>query len=320
MTHQTAKLLSAVAAIALLAGGAAAQDYPTRQINLIIPHGAGSSADIGGRIVADELSQRIGQNIIVENREGAGSTIGMDYALRQQPDGYTIVLVAISNTINHNLQDQLPFDVTTDVQGISAGWSAPNVAALNADIPVTNLQEFIELVQERPQGFDYATAGNGTSQHFSGELLKMLTGLDLEHVPYSVGTQAISDALGGQEILVFNSAPGLQSHIESGGLRPIGVTSSVRSPILPDVPTFAEQGLEGYDVSAWWGFAASSEVPEEIIGFLSTEIQAVIDSEKVQAQFARLGATASGSTPEAYNAFIAAEVEKYRGLIEAAGL
>lgn len=298
----------------------ASESYPERDITLIVPHGSGSSADVGARIIADRLSDKIGQNMVVTNQPGAGSTIGMNSALREDPDGYTIVLVAISNAINHSLQESTPFDVTTDVQGVSAGWSATNVAAVNPDVPADDIIEYIEMVRQGDKDYEYSSAGIGTSQHFSGEMLKILADIELEHVPYSVGTQSISDALGGSDHIVFNSAPGLQSHLESGGLKALGVTSNQRSPILPDIETFEEQGLEGFDVTAWWGFAASAEVPDEIVSYLSENIREVIQEDGVQEKFTNLGASAEGSTPEEYQEFIRSEVDKYEEIIDTANI
>jgi tripartite-type tricarboxylate transporter receptor subunit TctC len=313
---------TAIAAAAMLTAGSAlaADDWPSRSITFVVPHAAGSTADVGARIIADELQERLGQPIVVENRAGAGGSVGTHAALQNDADGYTLILIAISNPINHVLRDDLEFDILTDVTPVTLGWTAPNVGVIHPDVPAETLQEYIELVKSRPGEMDYASSGIGTSQHFAGELLNMMAGLDLEHIPYSVGAQSVSDALGGEEMLVFNSAPMLKEHVDSGALRALGVTSRERSPVLPDVPTFEEAGLDGYDITAWWGLAVKAGSDKAIVDRLAEETRAVLEMEAVVERFASLGANASPNTPEEFQAMLEAEVEKYETLVEVAGI
>ena len=315
----TLRTLLAGAALVALATPALA-DYPERQINLIVPHAAGSTADVGARIIADGLQARLGQPVVVENRAGAGGSVGTQSALLAEPDGYTLILIAVSNAINEALRDDLEFDIVADVEPVTLGWTAPNVAVVNPDVPAETLEEYIEYAKSRPGELDYASSGIGTSQHFGGEMLKLLTGIEIEHVPYSVGAQSVSDALGGAEILVFNSAPMLKEHIDSGALRALGVTTSDRSPVLPDVPTFQEAGVEDYDIGAWWGFAFRTGTPDEIVDKMHAETVAVLEDPAVIERFANLGANAAPMDRKAFKDFVAAEVDKFNTLVSEAGI
>lgn len=321
MKKRTAILAAMMAATALIAApGAKAQSYPNRPINFIVPHAAGSTADVGARIIAEQLQQRLGQPVVVANRAGAGGTIGTQAALNNPADGYTIILIAISNSINHVLRSNLPFDITRDVRPVSLGWVAPNVAVVHPSLGVNNLQELIEAARRRPGTFNYASSGIGTSQHFAGEYLQALTGITIEHIPYSVGAQSVSDALAGRPLLVFNSAPMLKEHIESGALRALGVTGTTRSPVLPNVPTFQEAGLRDFDVTAWWGLAVKTGTPDAIVARLAAETRAVLAIPQVEQRFIGLGATASPSTPEELAALIRSDIERYGNLARSAGI
>lgn len=314
-------LTTALASAAFLALALpAAADYPNRQITFVVPHAAGSTADVGARIIADGLQARLGQPVVVENRAGAGGSVGTQSALRADADGYTLILVAISNSINQALRDDLDFDVLTDLEPVTLGWTAPNVAVINPNVPVTTLQEYVDYAKSRPGELDYASSGIGTSQHFGGELLKLMTGIEIEHVPYSVGAQSVSDALGGAEILVFNSAPMLKEHVESGALRALGVTTATRSPVLPDVPTFQEAGIEGYDIGAWWGLAFRAGTPDEAVDRMNEAAVAVLNDPAVVERFANLGANAAPMSREEFRAFLEADVEKFATLVAEAGI
>lgn len=299
---------------------AAKADYPERQINFIVPHAAGSTADVGARIIADGLQSRLGQPVIVENRAGAGGSVGTQSALLAEPDGYTLILIAVSNSINEALRDDLEFDMREDVVPVTLGWTAPNVAVVNPNVPAETLEEYIAYAKSRPGELDYASSGIGTSQHFGGEMLKLLTGIEIEHIPYSVGAQSVSDALGGAEILVFNSAPMLKEHVESGALRALGVTTGARSPVLPDVPTFQEAGVEGYDIGAWWGLAFRAGTPDDIVDRINEETVAVLQDPAVVERFANLGANAAPMSRAEFEAFLEEDLEKFQTIVTEAGI
>jgi tripartite-type tricarboxylate transporter receptor subunit TctC len=311
-------LLGSAALVAV--AGAALADYPERQINFIVPHAAGSTADVGARIIADGLQARLGQPVVVENRAGAGGSVGTQSALLAEPDGYTLILIAVSNSINEALRDDLEFDMREDVVPVTLGWTAPNVAVVNPNVPAETLEDYIEYAKSRPGELDYASSGIGTSQHFGGEMLKLLTGIEIEHIPYSVGAQSVSDALGGAEILVFNSAPMLKEHIDSGALRALGVTTGARSPVLPDVPTFQEAGVEGYDIGAWWGLAFRAGTPDEIVDRINEETVAVLEDPAVVERFANLGANAAPMSRAEFETFLNEDLDKFQTIVAEAGI
>src|SRR5213592_3924567 len=244
--------------VALLIAGsqALAQGWPAKTVRIIVPFAPGGTADTLGRLVSQRLSETLKENFVVENRAGAGGIIGAELVAKSAPDGYTLLVTSISHTINPSVVKTLPFDTQRDFAPVMLIADAPNILVLHPSVPAASLQELIELARRRPGQLNYASSGIGTSTHLCGELFKTMTSVDLVHVPYKGGGPAVADLLGGQVQLMFATAPTVLEHVRAGKLRAFGVTGSQRFAGTPDIPTIAEGGLAGYEVSGWSGMFA----------------------------------------------------------------
>jgi tripartite-type tricarboxylate transporter receptor subunit TctC len=306
--------LSAIASI----GGASALDYPTRPIRFVVGYPAGGSTDIVARLIGQRLSERLGQQFVIENKPGAGNNIGTETVVRAEPDGYTVLLVNPANYINASLYTNLKFNFVKDIAPVASFLRVPNVMTVASEVPAKTVAEFIAWVKANPGKVNLASSGNGTSVHLSGELFMAMSGAKMEHVPYRGAAPALTDMLGNRVQVIFDNMPSVIGHIRGGALRALAVTTATRSPQLPDVPTVAET-VPGYEASALFGMGAPNNTPPEIIARLNSVINEVLAEPEVKARLVELGGEPLIGTPEAFGAMIAAETEKWEKVVKFSG-
>jgi tripartite-type tricarboxylate transporter receptor subunit TctC len=297
---------------------AADSDYPNRPIRWVVGYPPGGTTDLLARLMGQWLSQRLGQQVIIDNRPGAGNNIGTDFAVRSPPDGYTIFLVNPANAINATLYRKLPFNFLDDMAPIAGIVRVPNVLTVRKDFPANNLAEFIDYAKKNPDKINMASSGSGTSVHLSGELFKYMTGIQMKHIPYKGAGPATQDLLAGQVDLIFDNMPSIIGHIRGGQLRALGVTTAQRSPALPDVPAIAEI-VPGYEASAWFGLSAPKGTPREAIDRLNREINAALADPAMKAKLADLGGVPIPGTPEEFWALHRMETEKWAKIVQFSG-
>jgi len=298
---------------------ASAADYPTRPVRFLVGYPPGGATDILARLIGQRLSEKLGQQFVVENKPGAGNNIGTEAAVNAAPDGYTVLLINPANYINTALYANLKFDFVRDIAPIASFNRVPNVMTVNKDVPAKDVAEFIAYVKANPGKINMASSGNGTSVHLSGEMFMAMTGVKMQHVPYRGAAPAITDMLGGQVQVIFDNMPSIIQHVRGGALRALGVTTAERSPQLPDVQAIGET-VKGYEASALFGMGAPAKTPKEIIQKLNAEINAVMTDPAVKKQLVELGGEPRIQTPEAFGAEIVAETDKWKKVVEFAGL
>jgi tripartite-type tricarboxylate transporter receptor subunit TctC len=298
---------------------ASAQTYPSRPIRLLVGFSAGSSPDIIGRLVGQALSERIGQPIVIENRPGAGANIATEAVVRASPDGYTLLLVIATNTINTTLYRNLNFDFIRDIAPIAGVMSVPNVMVVNPLFPARTVPEFIAYAKANPGKINIANAGNGSTAHLAGELFKMMAGVDMVNVPYHGGSDMFVALIGGQVQVLFGLIPSTIEFVRAGRLHALAVTSAKRVNVLPDVPSVSEF-VPGYEATSWQGLGAPRNTPKEIIDRLNAEIRAALAEPKMQARLADLGGTVFNLSPAEFGTLIADETEKWGKVIRAANI
>lgn len=307
------------AATATFASGAIAQSYPAKPVRLVVPYAPGGAVDIIARATAQELTKRLGQQIIVDNRTGAGGNIGSDTVAKAQPDGYTLLMASPANTINSSLYANMPYDPLRDLIPIALIGSVPSVMVANPSLPVQDIKQLIALAKAKPGALTYGSGGSGTTEHLAGEMFKSFAGIDLLHVPYKGGAQVMIDLMGGQVALMFSNQLGVLPHIKAGKLKALGVASAGRSAALPDVPTFAEAGFPDFKVSVWWGVMGPAGMPKEIVSQLNREIVAGLSSPEMKGRLQTMSAQPIGGTPEQFAAFFAAETKRWAPIVKASG-
>jgi tripartite-type tricarboxylate transporter receptor subunit TctC len=300
-------------------GRASAADYPARPVRWIVGYPPGGATDIIARLIGQRLSERIGQQFVIENKPGAGNNIATEAAVNAEPDGYTVLLVNPANYINTSLYANLKFNFVRDVAPVASFNRVPNVMTVAKDVPAKSVTEFIDYVKANPGKVNMASSGNGTSVHLSGELFMSMTGCKMQHVPYRGAAPAITDMLGGQVQVIFDTMPSIIQHIRAGSLRALGVTTAERSSQLPDVPAIAET-VKGYEASALFGMGAPKNTPKELITRLNTEINAVLAEPDMRKRLVELGGDSLIQTPEAFGNDIKAETDKWKKVVEFAGL
>jgi tripartite-type tricarboxylate transporter receptor subunit TctC len=300
-------------------GNASALDYPTRPVRWVVGYPPGGATDILARLIGQRLSERHGQQFVIENKPGAGNNIATESVVNAEPDGYTILLVNPANYINASLYGNLKFNFIRDIAPVASFNRVPNVMTVNKDVPAKTVAEFIAYVKANPGKVNLASSGNGTSVHLSGEMFMAMTGTKMQHVPYRGAAPAITDLLGGQVQVIFDNMPSILQHIRAGSLRALAVTSTARSPLLPDVPTLAET-VPGYEASALFGVGVPRNTPKEIIEKLNKEINAVLAEPAIKARLIDLGGEPLIGPPDAFGAMIAAETEKWEKVVKSAGV
>ena len=312
-------LASGLAALVAPAGSAAAPDYPTRPVRFVVGYPAGGATDILARLIGQRLSERLGQQFVIENKPGAGNNIGTETVVNAAPDGYTVLLVNPANFINASLYANLNFNFIRDIAPVASFNRVPNVMTVAPGVPAKTVAEFIAYVKANPGKVNLASSGNGTSVHLSGELFMAMSGAQMVHIPYKGAAPAITDLLGDRVQVMFDNMPSIIGHLGSGGLRALAVTTAQRSPQLPDVTTVAET-VPGYEASALFGMGAPAKTPPEIIGRLNREINAVLAEPDVKKRLTELGGEPLIATPQAFGTMIAAETEKWAKVVKSAGL
>jgi tripartite-type tricarboxylate transporter receptor subunit TctC len=303
----------------LLPRGADAADYPTRPVRFLVGYPPGGATDIIARLIGQRLSEKLGQQFVIENKPGAGNNIGTEAAVLAEPDGYTVLLVNPANYINTSLYTNLKFNFVTDIAPIASFNRVPNVMTVNKDVPANNVPEFIAYAKANPGKINMASSGNGTSVHLSGEMFMAMTGVKMQHVPYRGAAPAITDLLGGQVQVIFDNMPSIIQHIRGGAVRALGVTTTQRSPQLPDVQAISET-VPGYEASALFGMGAPSKTPKEVIARLNTEINAIMAEPDMTKRLVELGGAPLIQTPEAFGAQIKAETDKWKKVVDFAGI
>jgi tripartite-type tricarboxylate transporter receptor subunit TctC len=298
---------------------ASALDYPTRPIRWIVAYPPGGATDIVARIMGQWLSERLGQAVIIENKPGAGNNIGTEAAIRAAPDGYTWVLVNPANAINATLYPKLSFNFIKETAPVAGFVRVPNVMEVNPSVPAKTVAEFIAYAKANPGKINWATSGNGTSVHLSGELFKIMTGVDMTHVPYRGSAPALTDMLSGTVQVMFDNMPPSLPHIQAGKLRALGVTTAQRSESLPNVPTVGET-VTGYEASAFFGVSVPKGTPPEVIERINKEVNAGLADPKVKARLAELGGIALAGSPNDFGKVIADETEKWEKVIKTGGV
>jgi tripartite-type tricarboxylate transporter receptor subunit TctC len=312
------RLAGAAVALPAVSRIARAQAYPSRQIRLIIGYPPGGSADITARLIAQWLTDRLGQSVIVESRPGGGTNIATEAVINAPPDGYTLLLVAPANAINATLYEKLNHVFLRDIVPIAGLISFPNVVVVNPSVPVKSIPELIEYAKANPGKLNMASSGNGSTIHMSGELFKMMTGVSMVHVPYRGGALALTDMIGGQVQVMFDNIPTAMEFVRSGKLRGLAVTGAARSETLPDLPTVADF-LPGYEATSWYGLGAPKGTPPEIIDKLNREVNASLADPKAKARFSELGATLIPGSPAEFGKLVAEETEKWGKVVKFSG-
>lgn len=310
--------LIAMGFAAFLSTGASAQDYPTRPVKWVVGYPPGGATDILARLIGQRLSERLGQQFIIENKPGAGNNVGTESVVNADPDGYTVLLVNPANGINASLYAKLSFNFIRDIAPVAGLARVPNVMVVPKDFPAKTVEEFIAYTKANPGKVNMASSGNGTSIHLSGELFKAMTGVEMLHVPYRGSAPAITDLLSGRVQVMFDNMPSCISHVRAGTLRALAVTTEARSPELPDVPTVGDT-VKGYEASAWFGMGAPAKTPKDIIAKLNKEINAILAEPEIKKKIAEMGGVTLTGSPEDFGKIIQSETDKWEKVVKFAG-
>jgi tripartite-type tricarboxylate transporter receptor subunit TctC len=314
------KMCAVVAAAVLISGAASAQSgFPSRPVHIFVPYAAGGGVDILARTLGEVVSRQWGQGVVVENRPGAGGMVASQALAKSAPDGYTLIVVASGHATNPFLYPKLPYDTFKDFTPISLLASSPNILLVRADSPFKTVADVIAQARLKPGSLSFAHAGNGTSTHLAGELLKNLAKIDLEAIPYKGGAPAINDLLGGQIAMSFNNGPESVGQLEAGTVRALAVTTGTRASFLPDVPSMAET-VPGYDTEVWWGLLGPAGMPADLVEKLAHDFVAALNTDSVKQRLTKLGASPIGSTSRQFDEKIHADYEKWGPIIKAAGM
>ena len=321
MTHspprRTMLAASSIALFAALAsGGVLAQAFPAKPISLVVPFPPGGTTDVLARALAERLAPALGQPVIVENKPGAGATIGADHVVKAKADGHVLLVGAVHHTIASSVFKKLPYDFQKDLAPITTIAMVPNVLVVNANTPAKNVNELVALLKAKPDQASYGSNGNGTAQHLIGTQFQGMTGTKVTHIPYKGSGPLATDLLGGQILMSFDTITPVLPHIKGGKLRPLAVTTSTRSPALPDVPTLDEAGLKGFNIGTWFGILAPAGTPKEVAERLNTEMVKIIHSSEFRKRMEEIGADPIGNTQEQMAQQIKSETEKFAKLVK----
>ena len=293
--------------------------WPSRPIKLVVGYAAGGATDVIARLVAVKLGERLGQPVVVDNRAGANSNVGAEVVAKSPPDGYTLYVFTIANTINASLYARLGYDPQKDFEPIGLIAKIPNILVVNNNLPIKSIADYVRFAKASKDGITFASSGSGSSIHLSGEMFKMQTHLNMLHVPYRGSAPAVTDLLGGQVQSMFDNTPSALPHVQGGRLRAIAITSATRSPLLPDVPTVAESGFPGFDVQSWFGLAAPAGTPKPVIDRLNAELNKVLAAPELRQRFQDLAASPEPGTPEQMRSFAVAETQRWREVVKTSG-
>jgi tripartite-type tricarboxylate transporter receptor subunit TctC len=305
--------------VAVSVATAFAQSYPSKPIRVVVPATPGGAIDLAARTIGAKLTDAWGQPVVVENRGGAAGIVGSDTVAKAAPDGYTLALVASSHAINASLYPKLPFDTVKDFAPVILTHVVPLVLVVNQSLPAKSVKEFISYAKANPGKLSFASSGNGGAPHLSAELFKAMAGIDMLHVPYKGSTAAHPDLLSGQVLVMFDTVVAIAPHVKSGKVRALGVTTTRRSAVLPDVPPISQAGLPGYDTSTWGGVLAPGGTPMEIVAKLNGEIARILKMPDVRERMMNAGSEPGGGTPGQFKAFIDAEMIKWAKVVKDSG-
>jgi len=310
-------LLALVGILAMPAMPACADDYPSRPVKVIVPFGAGGPTDVFTRAIADELSKSLHQPFVMENRPGAGTTIGTEIVSKAKPDGYTLLMVSGTQAVNETLYSHKQYHLMTDLVPVAPLIETDLVLVVHPSVPAKNLKELLALAREKPGTLNYGSSGPGSNYHMAGELLKHITGIDIVHVPYKGSTGARTDILSGQIQILFDSVPTMAAMVNTGMVRALGTSGLKRSAILPDVPTLDEAGAPGFQATLWVGFMAPKGTPQPVIDLLNREITKIVQRPEIQAAWEKLGATPMMMTQADFTKFMQDQIDKWAQVIQA---
>ncbi|MDA8521852.1 Bug family tripartite tricarboxylate transporter substrate binding protein [Acidovorax sp. NCPPB 4044] len=311
-------ILAALACTLALPGTAGAQSWPSRPLSLIVPFPAGGTTDVLARALGDRLSQALGQPVIVENKPGAGATLGADYVAKARPDGHTLLIGAVHHTIAGSVYRKLPYDFQRDLVAVGAIATVPNVLVVHPAVPATNVAELVALMKAQPGKLTYGSNGNGTAQHLIGTQFSHLTGTSMTHVPYKGSGPMAVDLLSGQITLSFDTVTPVLQHIRAGKLRALAITTAQRSTALPDVPTLDEAGLKGFDIGTWFGVLAPVGTPADVVARLNTEMVRIIQSAEFRKRMEDIGAEPTPGSSDQLAQKIRAETARFAALVKEA--
>ena len=304
--------------VSIIVGAASAADYPTKPIKLVVAWSPGGTTDILARIIAQGLSEKLGETVLVENKPGGGNNIGTEYVIRSAPDGYTLNMTNPANAINATLYKNLPFNFINDTVPVAGVVRTPNVMVITGALPVKTVAEFIAYCKANPTTVNMASSGSGSSIHLSGELFKIMTGCKMAHIPYKGAGPALNDLIAGQVQVMFDNLPSSAGFIKDGRIRALAVTTSVREASLPNVPTVAET-VTGYEASAWFGISAPKGTPRDIVEKLNTAVNQLLAEPKIQKRLSELGGTPIPGTPEDFGKLISNDTQKWERVVKSSG-
>jgi len=306
--------------LAWSAAVAAADAFPTRAVRIIVPFPAGGPSDLLSRMMAPRLIETWGQQVVIDNRPGGGTIIGTELVAKAPPDGHTVIMIYTGHATNPSLHSKLPYDTLRDFSAVSLCTMLPIVLATHPGLSAHSLKELIALAKAKPGQLAFGTSGNGSTGHLAGEMFKYATGIDMVHVPYKGSAPAISDVLGGQIPMTFDGLPAALPHIKAGKMKALAVTSTSRSPLVPEVPTVAEHGYPGFVADSWFGVVAPSKTPRDVIAKMSADMAKVVRSKEISDKLVEMGYLPVANTPEQFDAFIRSETTKWARVIKQAGM
>ena len=321
--HRSLRRLTflAASALALAGSGAWAQDWPSaKPVRVVVPFATGGSADVFGRIVAQRLQEALGQSFVVENRPGAGSIIGTDAVAKSAPDGYTLLVMSNTHTVNESLIPNKPYQLMRDFVGVAPLNASDLVLVARSGLPNAQLGEMLRAAKAKPDGMTYASSGPGTPYHMAGELLKAMAGVKIVHVPYKGSAQARTDVLGGQVDMMFDAIPTMVEQVKAGKVKAVAVTGKARSPILPDVPTASEAGVPGYEATIWLGIMAPKGTPAAIVNRLNAEISKITSNPELRRQWGAQGSAALTMGVDEFTKYLNDDITKWSNLVKSAGI
>jgi tripartite-type tricarboxylate transporter receptor subunit TctC len=298
---------------------ATAQAWPSRPVRIVVPFAAGGPADIFARAIAEKLQSALGQPFVVEDRPGGGSIVGTDLVAKSAPDGYTLLMMSNTHTVNESLIPDRPFQLMRDFVPVAPVNYSDLVLVAHPSVPATTLKDFIALAKSKPGQLNYASSGPGTPYHMAGELFKAMAGVDIVHVPYKGSSGARTDILGGQVQVMFDAITTMAPNVQAGKLKALGTSGKARSPVLPDVPTVSEAGVPGYEAVIWLGLMAPAGTPKPIVDRLNAEIRRAVDSPEMKAAWAKQGAVAMSMSPDEFARFMREDIEKWARIVKVSG-
>ena len=302
-----------------LAGSAWSQAYPSRPVKIIVPYGVGGSADVYGRFLAAKLQDSLGQPVVIENRPGGGSIVGTDVVAKSDPDGYTLLIMSNTHTVNETLIAKKPFELMRDFAPVTGISYSDLMMVVHPSVGVSTVKEFIALAKSKPGAMNYASSGNGTPYHMAGELFKSMAGVDLVHVPHKGSDQARASILGGQVQMMFDAVPTMAANAKAGKVKALATSGSKRSPVTTEVPTVAEAGVPGYESGIWLGLMAPAKTPRPVLERLNGEVNKIINSQEVKDAWLKQGTIAMGMSIDRFDKFLREEIVKWRKVVQVSG-